>query len=177
MIMAKIIYKKGFENQNKLECIEGIEIEMLNGQNALIYPKYADLPVLDWYKFDDWKAKFMTEFEALKVEDSAEETDELLALDSPAAEFVRKFRSDIHGNFNMPTVLAAMEIVRQLKEINELAGTIDGADLLEEGVIVSSCSRFRREFRWVANSGYGFAYYNGLYSHDTCVPIVLYRKP
>ena len=175
--MARIVYKKGLEGQKRLECIEGIEIEMLNGQYALIYPKYADLSVLDWDKFDDWKAKSMTEFEALKVEDSAEETDELLALDSPAAEFVRKFRSDIHGHFNMPTLLAAMEIVRQLKEINKLAETIEGADLLGEGVIVSSCSRFRREFRWVANSGYGFAYYNGLYSHDTCVPIVLYRKP
>ena len=42
--MARIVYKKGFENQNRLECIEGIEIEMLNGQCALIYPKYEDLP-------------------------------------------------------------------------------------------------------------------------------------
>lgn len=174
--MAKIIYKKGFENQNKLECIEGIEIEMLNGQNALIYPKYADLPVLDWDKFDDWKAKFMTEFEALTVKDSAEETDELLELGSPAAKFVRQFRSDIYGHFNMPTLLAAMEIMRQLKEINELARISDGADLLEEDVKVSSCSRFRRELGLVANS-FGFAYYSGLAGLYTCVPLVLYRKP
>lgn len=34
--MAKIIYKEGCECQNRLECIEGIEIELLNGQKALI---------------------------------------------------------------------------------------------------------------------------------------------
>lgn len=42
--MAKIVYKKGLEGQNKIDCIEGIEIEMMNGQCALIYPKYADFP-------------------------------------------------------------------------------------------------------------------------------------
>ena len=35
--MAKIIYKEGFEGQNELECIE---IELLNDQKALVYPKY-----------------------------------------------------------------------------------------------------------------------------------------
>lgn len=39
--MARIIYKEGCEGQNTLESIEGIEIELLNGQKALIYPKYA----------------------------------------------------------------------------------------------------------------------------------------
>ena len=40
--MAKIIYKKGCEGQNNLSSIEGIEIELLNGQKVLIYPKYAE---------------------------------------------------------------------------------------------------------------------------------------
>lgn len=31
--MAKIIYKEGFEGQNHLECIEGIEIGLENGRN------------------------------------------------------------------------------------------------------------------------------------------------
>ena len=39
--MAKIIYKEGCEGQNKLSCIEGIEIGLLNGQKALIFPKYS----------------------------------------------------------------------------------------------------------------------------------------
>lgn len=38
--MARIIYKEGSEGQNTLESIEGIEIDLLNGQKALIYPKY-----------------------------------------------------------------------------------------------------------------------------------------
>lgn len=29
--MAKIIYKKGHEGQNKLSAIEGIEIDLFNG--------------------------------------------------------------------------------------------------------------------------------------------------
>lgn len=44
--MAKIIYKQGMEGQNKLSCIKGIEIELLNGQKALIYPKYAERQML-----------------------------------------------------------------------------------------------------------------------------------
>lgn len=31
--MAKIIYKEGFEGQNHLDCIEGIEIVLGNGRN------------------------------------------------------------------------------------------------------------------------------------------------
>ena len=39
--MVKIVYKEGKEGQNKLSSIEGIEINLINGQKALIYPKYA----------------------------------------------------------------------------------------------------------------------------------------
>ena len=174
--MARIVYKKGFENQNRLECIEGIEIDMLNEQCALIYPKYEDLPLLDFDKINEWKAKSMTQIEALKAEDSASATDELLAIGSPAAKFVRQFKSDVHGLFNLPTLLAVMEIIYQRKDINAFAKTIEGADLLKEYANVSSCSRYRRDFRWVANGHLGVAYYNGLYGHYTCVPLVLYRK-
>lgn len=45
--MARIIYKNGCEGQNRLECIEGIEIDLLNGQKALIYPKYSNEELLD----------------------------------------------------------------------------------------------------------------------------------
>lgn len=174
--MARIIYKKGFENQNKLEYIEGIEIELLNGQNALIYPKYADLPILDFDKIDDWKAKSMNEVTALKVEDSASATGELLAIGSPAAKFVRQFKSDIHGLFNLPTLLAAMEVIYQREDINAFAKTIEGADLLKEDAHVSTCFRYRRDFRWVADGLLGIARYNGLYGHYTCIPTVVYKK-
>lgn len=175
--MAKIIYKKGFEGQNKLECIEGIEIEMLNGQCALIYPKYADLPLLDFEQIDDWKAKSMTQIKALNVEETIEETDELLTLNSPAAEFVRKFKSDIHGNFNIPTLLAGLDIVRQLREINKLAKTIEGAELLRKGVIILSCSRCSRELGWVTYSRLGVTNVGILDGDHTCVPTIIYKKP
>ena len=175
--MASIIYKKGFEYQNKLECIEGIEIELLNKQKALIYPKYADLPLLDFEQIDDWKAKSMTEITALNVEDSTSATDELLAIDSPVAKFVRQFRSNPYGLFNLPTLLAAMEIIRQREDINRLAETIDDAELLREGVSVSSCSRYGQNLRWVVHGRYSFATVGGLDEHYTCIPLVLYRKP
>lgn len=40
--MARIIYKEGCEGQNTLESIEGIEIDLFNGQKALIYPRYSE---------------------------------------------------------------------------------------------------------------------------------------
>ena len=54
MIMARIIYKNGCEGQNRLECIEGIEIDLLNGQKALIYPKYSNEELLDPKDRDRW---------------------------------------------------------------------------------------------------------------------------
>lgn len=175
--MARIIYKKGLEGQNRLECIEGIEIDMLNGQCALIYPKYAELPLLGKERIDDWKAKTMTEIEALKVTGSKEATDELLSLDSPAAKFVRQFKSDVYGQFNMPTLLASMELQHQKVDIDALAETIGGADLLRDfGCGAWSCSRCCKTHGWVANGGSGFASYGYWCSSFLVVPIVLYRK-
>ena len=54
LIMASIIYKNGCEGQNRLECIEGIEIDLLNGQKALIYPKYSNEELLDPKDRDRW---------------------------------------------------------------------------------------------------------------------------
>lgn len=123
--MARIVYKKGFENQNKLEYIEGIEIEMLNGQCALIYPKYAELPFLSYDQIDKWKEDDLMEVEALKEEDNIRVTDELLMLNSPAAKFVSQFKSDAYGHFNLPTLIAAVEITYQREGINTIAKTIE----------------------------------------------------
>lgn len=168
--MARIIYKEGCEGQNTLKRIEGIEIDLLNGQSALIYPKYAELPLLGKERIDDWKAKTMTEIEALKVTGSKEATDELLSLDSPAAKFVRQFKSDVYGQFNMPTLLAAKEIKDQMKYINECARYIDGADLLESGIDLSSCFRGGKNHIWSSSDEEYIGFDN------TCVPTILYRK-
>nr|DAW31509.1 MAG TPA: hypothetical protein [Caudoviricetes sp.] len=173
--MARIIYKEGLEGQNTLESIEGIEIDLLNGQKALIYPKYAELPLLDYEQVEDWKAKSMTEIEALKVEDSAEETDELLTLGSPAAEFVRKFKTDLCWRFNLPTLLAAMELQDQKNDIDELAGAIEGTDRLSNFTsIVWSCSRKSRISGWLASGNAGCSLDDCLRYSYLAVPAILY---
>ena len=175
--MARIIYKEGQEGQNRLDCIEGIEIEMMNGQYALIYPKYAELPLLNFDKIDDWETKALTQIEALKVEDNTRVMDELLALGSSAAEFVRQFKSDIYGQFNTPTLLVALEIIYQREDINAIANIIEGADFLEENVDVTSCSYYNQVGMWVASGCGGFASADGLNNSHLCVPTIVYKKP
>ena len=174
--MAKIIYKEGLEGQNKLENIEGIEIELLNGQKALIYPQYAERPLLKSEQIGKWDAREETEIEALKVEDTNGKTGALLRLGSPAAEWVSQFWSDKHSIFCLPSLLAALEIQHQKNEIDELAQTIEGADLLRDFTSdVWSCSRCSRRNGWIADGGYGLAVNNYLYGSILAVPVVLYR--
>ena len=174
--MAKIIYKEGCEGQNVLSCIEGIEIDLLNGQKALIYPKYSEDMILPYEKRNLWKAKGMSEIEALKETDTNYETGQLFAIDSPAALWVAKFRSDAHGIFCLPSLLAAMELQHQKEEIDALAETIEGADFLRNFTsVVWSCSRYGAGGCWFANGGGGFASINILYFSYLVVPLVLYR--
>lgn len=174
--MARIIYKKGLEGQNRLECIEGIEIDMLNGQKALIYPKYADEMILPEDKTASWDAKNTSEIEALKKEDNLWATGALLRCGSPAAEHVSNFRSDKHGIFGLPTLLAAMELQDQKNDIDELAKTIEEADLLQDfDSDVWSCSRYGEGSSWVAYGGNGFAGNSGLYCSRLAIPVILYR--
>jgi hypothetical protein len=174
--MAKIIYKEGLEGQNKLECIEGIEIELLNGQKALIYPKYAERPLLEREKISKWGAPEETEIEALKVEDTYSRTVALLNADSPAAEWISQFGSDRYEIFYLPSLLAAMEIQHQKNDIDELAETIEGADLLRDFTsYVWSCSRYYESSGWIAYGYYGFASFSDLCFSYLAVPLVLYR--
>lgn len=174
--MAKIIYKEGCEGQNRLECIEGIEIELLNGQKALIYPKYAERVLLEVEKIGKWGATKKTEIEALRLEDTAFETIVLLSHDSPAAKWVSEFHSDKYGTFNLPSLLTAMELQRQKKEIDVLAETIEGAGLLRDfTTYVWSCSRSREGGAWISYGAVGFAGDCGLFNSCLTVPVVLYR--
>ena len=175
--MAEIIYKKGCEGQNKLSCIEGIEIELLNGQKALIYPKYAERQMLTREQISKWSAKDETEIEALKVTDTTLATQQLFALDSPAALWVAQFHNpDKCRIFYLPSLLAAMELQHQKAEIDALAETIEGADLLRDFTsLVWSCSRCGAGYGWCANGSYGYADYYDLYSSYLVVPTILYR--
>ena len=175
--MAKIIYKEGREGQNKLSCIEGIEIDLLNGQRALIFPKYSKECLMHSDQISKWNARDLSEIEALKVEDTIGDTAALVILDSPAANWVFKFSTKDGRNFWLPSLLAAMEIQHQKAEIDALAETIEGADLLRDFTsFVWSCSRYGADGGWCVNGsvGYASAYYLS-YSY-LAVPTVLYRE-
>nr|DAH93627.1 MAG TPA: hypothetical protein [Bacteriophage sp.] len=68
LIMARIIYKDGCDGQSRLESIEGIEIDLLNGQKALIYPKYSEEALLDLKDRDRWHDARVSGTAALRPE-------------------------------------------------------------------------------------------------------------
>lgn len=175
--MARIIYKKGCEGQNRLESIEGIEIELLNGQKALIYPKYAERVLLESEKIKYYEQEPDTEIAALKETENLRATGELFACDSPAAEFVAQLRPTMYGIFALPTLLAAMEIQDQKKDIDALAETIEGADLLRNFTYdVWTCSRYNDILGWIAVGSFGFADKCYLRASALVVPTILYRE-
>ena len=174
--MAKIIYKVGCEGQNKLSAIEGIEIKLLNGQKALIYPRYAEMVMLISERISKWDAAGETEIEALKVEDTSSKTKALLKIGSPAAEWVSQLWSEEYGFFYLPSLLTAFEIQHQKKEIDALAETIEGADLLRDFTShVFSCSRCDDWSCWFANGNDGYANSILLFESPLVVPTILYR--
>lgn len=179
--MAKIIYKEGREGQNKLSCIEGIEIGLLNGQRALIFPKYSKEYLMQSDQIDKWNSCALSEIEALKVEDTISDTAALVILDSPAANWVFKFSTKDGRNFWLPSLLAAMEIQHQKEDIDALAETIEGADLMRDFTSsVWSCSRTSLNGVWFASGGYVYAgsSVNGGSLGSAClaVPTILYRE-
>lgn len=172
--MARIIYKDGCEGHRRLESIEGIEIDLLNGQKALIYPRYSEKVLLAIRNRDRWHDAGISATAALRLRDNQAATAALLEAGSPAARFVTKFTSERFGRFGLPTLLAAMEITEQEGEIDKLAREIDGADLLEDFYSsVWSCSRCEPGFGWIAYGGNGSA--NGYYldGSGVAVPLVL----
>ena len=174
--MARIIYKNESEGQNRLECIEGIEIDLLNGQKALIYPKYSEEVLLD-LKLKDrawWHDAGISLPAALRLMDNQAATAALLEAGSPAARFVTKFTSERFGRFGLPNLLAALEITEQKGVIDELAREIDGADLLGDFCSsVCSCSRCNKNAWWIASCFIGIAFGGNLYGRYVSVPLVL----
>ena len=169
--MARIIYKNGCEGQNRLECIEGIEIDLLNGQKALIYPKYSNEELLDPKDRYKWHDAGISETRALRLRDNQAATAALLEAGSPAARFVTKFSSERFGRFGLPTLLAAIEITEQEGEIDKLAREIDGADLLEDfSSSVWSCSRYNPNNGWIANG-------NNLNNRNVAAPLCFWTPP
>lgn len=158
-------------------CIEGIEISLFNGQKALIFPKYSEEKLLERGQISKWNARELSEIEALKVEDTISETAALFLLGSPAAERVFRFSARHGRDFCLPSLLAAMEIQHQKEEIDALAETIEGADLLRGFTsYVWSCSRSYASYGWFASGGSGYAGSYGLDYAFLAVPTILYRE-
>lgn len=174
--MAKIIYKEGCEGQNTLSSIEGIEIELLNGQKALIYPKYAERQMLKSEQISKWDAQKEIEIEALKVTDTGFETQQLFALGSPAALWVARFHETAKCRiFCLPSLLSALEIQHQKADIDTLAETIEGADLLRNyKSSVLSCSRCTWGGVWGADRFTGCSSNLDLCVLRLAVPTILY---
>ena len=174
--MAKIIYKKGMEGQNNLSSIEGIEIDLLNGQKALIYPKYDERQMLASEQISKWGAAKETEIEALKKTSTAFETECLREIDSPAAQWVSQFKYAKYSNFALPSFLAAMEIQDHQEEIDTLAETIEGSDLLRYYTSgIWSCSRSGASFCRYVDFTYGYVGNCNLSNSCLVVPTILYR--
>ena len=158
-------------------CIEGIEIDLLNGQRALIFPKYSEEKLLESDQTDKWNGRALSEIEALKVEDTISETVALFNLGSPAANWVLLFVAKDRRQFSLPSLLAAMEIQHQKEEIDALAETIEGADLLRDFTSgVWSCSRSGAYLGWIAYGSGGYAGGGYLGSAGLAVPTILYRE-
>jgi hypothetical protein len=171
--MARIIYKEGCEGQNTLESIEGIEIKLLNGQKALIYPKYETHEMFDECEEWKWITQPTTEIEALKNADNIEATEALLKYESPAAVFVSQFHSKKYGAFGLPTLIAVIECQDQKQDIDRLAETIEGADLLKDFTRNAwSCSHYFLRDAWLAND-IGVSL-NCVDTRCLCIPIALY---
>ena len=165
------------EGQNNLSSIEGIEIDLLNGQRALIFPKYSEEKLLESDQIDKWNARALSEIEALKVEDTISKTVALFNLGSPAANWVLLFVAKDRRQFSLPSLLAALEIQHQKEEIDALAETIEGADLLRDFTsYVWSCSRISSSYGWIANGYGGCASSYGLSIAYLAVPTILYRE-
>lgn len=174
---TKIIYRKGFEGQNTLDAIEGIEISLNDGHKALVYPKYARCQMIrDNFDFEDWDAVEMTKKEALSSSGD-KENDELYCINSPAAKYVSQFSTFSFGMRDIPTLAVAKAIVNQMTAIDAQARKIEGADLLEKNLMYGcermwSCARANDRSCYIVNP-YGYIYTDHVNSMGLCVPCVL----
>lgn len=121
--------------------VDGIVIPVLDGREFLLYPKYEIRKMLKGNQIENWKASRITQFESMYSRcNGKKETDELLSIESPTAEFVRNVA--VHREFNLPgDILAAVAIVHYLDEINAIAEHIHGAGKIDEYSAIWTCSR------------------------------------
>ena len=154
----------------KLEDIKGIIVPLLNGKRVLVYPKFKEIPLLP--EGTKWNGKQMNECDALYNDsDGCKETNDLLALGSEAAKFVRSVCPGT--KFNLPhnmLILAALYHFRE--EFNAIAERIEGASALE--FPAWSSAMYSSSGAWYYGS-YGLFYGYYFCASFMCVPCVLYK--
>jgi len=150
-----------------LDNIEGIVVPLLNGENFLVYPKYAKRRLLLYEDTEKWTAKEYNEADALYNHDNKNETDILLKLNSPAAIYVRSFGKDL------PSLQMLFVIYHNLDTINKLAEGIKGADKLERGSYLWASCRYNSYYAWIFNGYLGYASNPYFYYGYTAVPVAL----
>ena len=169
---ARIIYKEGREGENVLDAVVGIAVPMLDGREVVVYPKYKECPLLEDKDVEKWKNKPVTVFKALRsTRDIREITDSLVKAGSPAAKFVRA-----QGDYSLPGLREAEAVVTFRKDIDKLASSIEGADLIDRPFLyIWSGFRGGASSAWVASGSYGCfgnGYFDGGY---LAVPVSLFQ--
>lgn len=154
----------------KLADIKGIIVPLLNGKRVLVYPKFEERPLLP--ESVKWNGKQMNECDTLYNDsDGRKETDDLLALGSEAAKFVRSVCPGT--KFNLPhNMLILAALYHFWEQFNEIVARIDGASELAFPAWSSAMSS--GDFAW-SYSSYGTFYSNHFYGSLLCVPCVLYK--
>ena len=154
----------------KLEDIKGIIVPLLNGKRVLVYPKFKEYPLLP--EGTKWNGKQMNECDTLYNDnDGRKETDDLLALGSEAAKFVRSVCPGTE--FNLPhnmLILAALYHFRE--EFNAIAERIEGASALEFPAWSSAMYSSGNAWHYLNNGCFNYGYF---FNSLMCVPCVLYK--
>ncbi len=154
----------------KLADIKGIIVPLLNGKRTLVYPKFKECPLLP--EGTRWSGKQMNECDMLYNDsDGRKETDDLLALGSEAAKFVRSVCPGTE--FNLPhNMLILAALYHFWEQFNEIVARIDGASELAfpawSSALGSSYGAWGCDFLGSFHAG---SFYYSL----MCVPCVLYK--
>ena len=154
----------------KLEDIKGIIVPLLNGKRVLVYPKFKECPLLP--ESVKWNGKQMNECDTLYNDsDGRKETDDLLALGSEAAKFVRSVCPGTE--FNLPhNMLILAALYHFWDQFNEIVARIDGAS--ELAFPAWSSAMYSSSNAWSYYSNRVFSNLN-FGTSLMCVPCVLYK--
>lgn len=154
----------------KLEDIKGIIVPLLNSKRVLVYPKFKECPLLP--ESVKWNGKQMNECDTLYNDsDGRKEIDDLLALGSEAAKFVRSVCPGTE--FNLPhNMLILAALYHFCEQFNEIVARIDGASELAFPAWSSAMDSSYHAWHY---NGYGYFSYSLFCYSFLCVPCVLYK--